>query len=333
MSISALNIHSIYEGIGRYSELIAEVIEEKNIVSFIPDKRKQNLVYRGHVVKGFFPPVTNGWLLNLKAANLKLKKYFKPYNFLHYLSPIIWMDKPGIVTIHDLTYLGNFKNSYVKKEIIKNLDNFIETKNVLTVSNQSRKSLLEYGARNVKLIDLCALPVFKPIYERKTELRKKYNIPTEKTVILTVGHGDTDLVHLAIKRLGYVHVHVGSEKADMNFQRITNEELNEIYNCSDLFVRITYFEGFGSPPMEAMTVGVPIVLSNLEVYKDIYQNSAIYSEADINSLVSSIKEALNSRKELLTNFSKKRDYFSFTRFKKEMLAYYEKSGIQTAKSD
>ena len=323
MNIKALNIHSIYEGIGRYSELIANVIGENNVLSFIPDKRKHDLIYRGKVVHGFKPLLTNGWFFNMALAKLKLRKYIESKVLMHYLSPILLMNTPGIVTIHDLNYLGNFDNKIVKSKMIKNLEQAMETKNILTVSNQSKKSLLEYGFKNVKLIDLCALPVFRRLSEEKIRLRRKYNLPLNKTLVLTVGHGDTATVDLAIKKNGFTHVHVGPERADIKFEKLSNEQLNEIYNSSDLFVRITAVEGFGSPAMEASTVGIPIVVSDIDVYREIYGDSAIYSQPDVNSVAASIKDAINAREELTFNFSKRSSHFSFARFKKEMLDYYD----------
>lgn len=322
MNIKALNIHSIYEGIGRYSELIADVIGENNVLSFIPDKRKHDLIYRGKVVHGFKPLLTNGWVFNIKTASMQLRKDLRKSNFIHYLSPIVVLDKPGIVTIHDLNYLGNFQNKYVKKEMIKNIELSMDTKNVLTVSKQSQKSLIEYGFKNVKLIDLCALPVFRHIPDGKITLRRKLNLPLNKVLVLTVGHGDTESVHHAAKKDGFVHVHVGSEIADINYINISNEQLNELYNCCDLFVRISRVEGFGSPPMEASTAGIPVVLSDIEVYRDIYGKAAVYTDPDIDAIASSLKEALNSKEDLLHQFSKISSYFSFSRFKKEMIDYY-----------
>ena len=323
MNITALNIHSIYEGIGRYSELVAEVIGESNVLSFIPDKRKQELPHRGKFIQGFRPFLTNGWFLNITLAKLKLHKYLDSNVLVHYLSPILLMNTPGIVTIHDLNYLGNFDKKFVKSKMIRNLEYAMETKNILTVSNQSKKTLLEYGFKDVKLIDLCALPVFRRVPEEKIRLRRKYNLPLNRTLVLTVGHGDTATVDLAVKKNGFTHVHVGSEQADINFEKISNEQLNEIYNSSDLFVRITAAEGFGSPAMEASTVGIPIVVPDIDVYREIYGDSAIYSQPDVNSVAASIKEALNAREELIVNFSKRSSHFSFARFKKEMLDYYD----------
>ena len=40
---------------------------------------------------------------------------------------------------------------------------------------------------------------------------------------------------------------------------VRDEELPLLYNCADLFVYPSLYEGFGLPPLEAMACGVPII--------------------------------------------------------------------------
>ena len=322
MKIQGLNIHSIYEGIGRYAQLVEQVIGTQNMFSYILDNRKKNQIFIGTVIEGFDIPITNGWYFNIKFASFFLRKYIEQNSLVHSMSPILVPKGTEIVTIHDLDYLANFKSKISHNLMEKTLDYVIETKNVLTVSKQSERSLRQYGTKGVKMIDLCALPSFRKLKSGKKELRRKYNIPLDKTVILTVGHGKTEQVDEAVKKAGFFHVHVGRERADLNIIGPSNTDLNEIYNCSDLFVRITEVEGFGSPAMEASTVGIPIVVSDIQTYRDIYGDSAVYTEPDTNSIYDAIKEALNGKEELTLNFDRIREHYSFQRFATEMNAYY-----------
>jgi glycosyltransferase involved in cell wall biosynthesis len=41
-----------------------------------------------------------------------------------------------------------------------------------------------------------------------------------------------------------------------------DEDLPLLYNCADLFVYPSLYEGFGLPPLEAMACGVPVITSN-----------------------------------------------------------------------
>lgn len=322
LKVQGLNVHSIYEGIGRYAQLVEQVIGPQKMFSYILDKRKKAQLYVGTVMEGLNLPFTNGWYFNIKLASFFLRKYLEQDSVIHSMSPNLVPKDAELVTIHDMDYLSNFKNKISHNLTKKTLDYAIETKNILTVSKQTERSLQQYGARNIKRIDLCALPVFRKLTLRKDELRRKYKIPIDKTIILTVGHGKTELVDEAVRKAGFFHVHIGRERADLNILGPSNEELNEIYNCSDVFVRITEVEGFGFPAMEASTVGIPIVVSDIQTYRDIYGNSAVYTEPDSDFICEAIKEAFNGKDELTSNFDRIRDHYSFQRFADEMNAYY-----------
>ncbi|MCR5723547.1 MAG: glycosyltransferase family 4 protein [Treponema sp.] len=53
--------------------------------------------------------------------------------------------------------------------------------------------------------------------------------------------------------------------------RISNEELKALYARAKLLVQPSLYEGFGIPPLEAMTVGTPVIISDIPVFKEIYQ--------------------------------------------------------------
>jgi protein rfbU len=57
---------------------------------------------------------------------------------------------------------------------------------------------------------------------------------------------------------------------------VSDKELDELYrNCSAL-VYPSLWEGFGIPPLEAMRYQKPVILSNIDVFKEIFEDVAIY---------------------------------------------------------
>ncbi len=54
--------------------------------------------------------------------------------------------------------------------------------------------------------------------------------------------------------------------------RISDEELNNLYGKSALLVQPSLYEGFGLPPLEALQAGTNVVLSDIPVFKEIYEN-------------------------------------------------------------
>lgn len=57
---------------------------------------------------------------------------------------------------------------------------------------------------------------------------------------------------------------------------VSDRELDELYrNCSAL-VYPSLWEGFGIPPMEAMRYQKPVILSNIDVFREIFEDAAVY---------------------------------------------------------
>nr|MCR4821268.1 glycosyltransferase family 4 protein [Treponema sp.] len=57
--------------------------------------------------------------------------------------------------------------------------------------------------------------------------------------------------------------------------RISNEELKSVYAQSKFLVQPSLYEGFGMPPLEAMTVGTPALISDIPVFQEIYSDLAV----------------------------------------------------------
>ncbi len=54
--------------------------------------------------------------------------------------------------------------------------------------------------------------------------------------------------------------------------KISNRELKEWYKNASFIVQPSFYEGFGMPPLEAMTVGTPAIVSDIDVFKEIYSD-------------------------------------------------------------
>jgi len=52
--------------------------------------------------------------------------------------------------------------------------------------------------------------------------------------------------------------------------RISDTELSELYRTSTLLVQPSLYEGFGLPPLEALTLGTKALISDIPVFKEIY---------------------------------------------------------------
>ena len=92
----------------------------------------------------------------------------------------------------------------------------------------------------------------------------KENHPNEKSVLyLHCYHSDNTGINLyvALERLGLVigeDVILPIEDKYKN-NKYTTQEMNEVFNCFDVFVNTTMAEGWGLTIVEAMSVGIPII--------------------------------------------------------------------------
>ncbi|MFH1611879.1 MAG: glycosyltransferase family 1 protein [bacterium] len=77
---------------------------------------------------------------------------------------------------------------------------------------------------------------------------------------------------------------------------VSDNELNNLYKNASLYVFPSEYEGFGLPPLEAMSCGLPVVSSNASCLPEILGNSAIYfNPVSVDDMVDKIKKVFNNR--------------------------------------
>lgn len=82
---------------------------------------------------------------------------------------------------------------------------------------------------------------------------------------------------------------------------VTDEELVALYKYASCFVYPSLYEGFGIPPLEAMTFNCPVIVSDIEVFKEIYGDNVTYcDEKKSINLLYKIKN-INENKSSLEN--------------------------------
>jgi glycosyltransferase involved in cell wall biosynthesis len=98
---------------------------------------------------------------------------------------------------------------------------------------------------------------------------------------------------------------------------IPENELPLFYSAIDVFAYLSEYEGFGLPPLEALSCGAIPVLLNKSSFQEIYKDMAIMVD---NPEVFEIKQALRkaitderAKLEILNRFYQKRPQFSWQR--------------------
>ncbi len=96
---------------------------------------------------------------------------------------------------------------------------------------------------------------------------------------------------------------------------ILDDELPVFYSSLDLFVYLSEYEGFGLPPLEALSCGTVPVLLNRTSLKEIYRNTAfMVDQPDVKVIKNTLKAALTElkeREEILARFRKIKFRFSW----------------------
>ncbi len=75
--------------------------------------------------------------------------------------------------------------------------------------------------------------------------------------------------------------------------RVAAEEMPALYAAADLLVYPSFYEGFGLPPLEAMSVGTPVVSSTASCLPEVLGEGAILvSPSDESAFAQAVEEAL-----------------------------------------
>ena len=74
---------------------------------------------------------------------------------------------------------------------------------------------------------------------------------------------------------------------------VSESELSELYQRATVFVFLSEYEGFGLTPLEAMSAGVPVVVADTPVARDLYGDAALFVPvADATATAAAIRTLL-----------------------------------------
>lgn len=278
--------------------------------------------------KRSFPPIE---LKGFKADMLHCPDYIVPPT----------RNKNIILTIHDLSFyrFPQFNFSwFIQKYQTMVLKNAKRAKLIIADSQSTRQDIINFmkiDPQKIKVIYLAADKKFKPLPpgELKSSVIKKFNIP--KNFILSVGtieprknfktlikafnifrddYGSSNEYSLVIVgKTGWKSEETFEEYEKSPYKNeiiftgeADDEDLVQLYNQASLFVYPSIFEGFGLPPLEAMSCALPVIATNTSSVPEIYPNEEfLVNPFDENIMAQKINLVLSDNKvrERLINFS------------------------------
>lgn len=341
MDRTVINESPKFSGLGRYARDLSIALSARlltlNLDSSLNDSVFEGTLFRQKNIIKF----GNGWYINhrfpsfaLREIGNQIRKEVSSASILHYASqlvPCLNLENRYLYTVHDLFGLNPkySRNKRLRKLIKLNLKRIIMADKIITVSNYVR-SELESLVNSEKIVTIYP-PVsesFTRMYD-KPALRKLLGLPLDKKLVLSVS-SDNPRKNLqatkeTITKLGdkFRLVRVGKAiENSYSFEKIDDEKLNLIYNACDVLLFPSLDEGFGFPLAEAMTVGLPAVVSDIPIFREIAGNGAELVEPVPHALAKRIREVIDSKDSLIERGLKVAGRYSFKTFKETVNSFY-----------
>lgn len=176
-----------------------------------------------------------------------------------------------------------------------------------TIQPENKKDVLnKFSLKKPYILTVGKLEPRKNL-QRLFEAFKQINTDIELLVVGPQGWGKMEVTDARIRYIGF----------------ISDEELYALYKSSLFFIFPSIWEGFGYPAVEAMKLGVPIVLSNTSSLKEIGEGVAeFFDPHDVESIKTAMQKLINDndlRERIRLKGLKKSAQFSWKKYYDEMI--------------
>ncbi len=226
-----------------------------------------------------------------------------------------------ITVIHD-TLVFRFPRAYSKKFVLltKMMHHIIikNSKYIATVSNFSKQEIYtNIGKPQNEILVLANSAEQFAKLASDNSILAKYNLLAEKYILAVFSQQNSEYKNVqryleAIKNINFTFVCVGGLAKNitnntnlLHIGSVSDNELKALYENAYAFIFPSLYEGFGIPPLEAMTCGCPVLASDIEVLHEVCGHAADYfNPLDVDEIKAKIEEILGNtklRKELIAS--------------------------------
>jgi glycosyltransferase involved in cell wall biosynthesis len=297
-----------------------------------------------------------------ETKRLKLDILHNPDHAL----PVFSTNSRTIMTVHDLAFLKFPKTFSIGKRIYKQLITKTTIKkadSIIAVSNSTRDDLIELfdiPRNRIHVIYEGIDGSCKPVTDRSfiSKVNNKYGLA--KDFILFVGaiepRKNIPMLLKAFQRLrsekgfaldlviaggkGWLSQSVfdtarnlGIEDSVKFLGYVQKDELAVLYSIARVFAYPSLYEGFGFPPLEAMSCGAPVIVSNVSSLPEVVGDAALKidprDEGGLADAILKITTDDKLRAGLIKKGFERVKFFSWEKCARETLKVYE--GVLRAK--
>jgi mannosyltransferase len=327
-----------YELISRFA------IIEKNLF-FIEDNANNNIVYskfknnRYKIYRNISPFTFFSRFLNIKA-----KSFDNPFIF-HSSYYRISSNKNAIniVTVHDFIHekyhkgLRKFIHHFQKSYAIKNANV------IIAVSESTKNDLLFYHPKidinKVKVIYNGVSDDFYNLTQKDNEFsksflyigsREKYkNFIETIDLVSSLESYNLIIVGNNLNKFEFSYINQKLPNNWKLYSKISNHDLNKLYNSVFSLLYLSSYEGFGIPLLEAMKAGCPFIALNSSSIPEVAGNAGILlNNLSINSFHKAINKLTNNRIDIVNEGFSQVSKFSWNKCFEETYKIYKKYEIQ-----
>ncbi|NEZ47388.1 glycosyltransferase family 4 protein [Clostridium niameyense] len=264
-----------------------------------------------------------------------------------------------VVTIHDLIpYImpETVGKGYLNKFLREMPKIMYLSDKIITVSQHSKNDILKFfpmDEKKVKVIPLAAGKKYKPLEKNKCLNLLKHKYKIDCPFILYIGgfspRKNVKSLIISFSKIynklqnKYKLVIIGAKKDEGNkLLELTNKlkiasniiftdfvpekDLPIFYNACSAFVYPSLYEGFGLPPLEAMSCGAPVITSNTSSIPEVVGDSCITIDPlNTDDMINSLENLLNNealQRKLSKNGYERSKLFSWEKTSKLTLDLY-----------
>jgi glycosyltransferase involved in cell wall biosynthesis len=264
----------------------------------------------------------------------------------------------SVITVHDLAFL--LYPHFLTKESARyygHIDQAVLwTDHVIAVSHSTKRDTVEHlGVPDSKITVVyeAANPIFRPIDrdQARRQVRDRYgvdgpfilfvstieprkNVPTLLQAFRKLHECYQQDVHLILAgSKGWLFEDVTKMIGDMQLDgrihmigQVPSDDLLNLYNAAEMLTHPAFYEGFGLPPLEAMSCGLPAIVSNVASLPEVVGDSALLiNPYDADELAVAMWRVLTDQKlnlEMRAKGLRQAEHFSWTRAAQETLDIY-----------